>query len=95
MVMEIRNSMLEMLIPHSDQRNMQLSLSKAKRKVLLLQKCAATDQSLIGEHTEQGLSSVFLSLPLTLVDRSGFTIFAIGYLEKGACQVRETLKQGE
>jgi hypothetical protein len=29
------------------------------------------------------------------MDRFGFTIFAIGYLEKGACVVRGTLKQGE
>jgi hypothetical protein len=29
------------------------------------------------------------------MDGFGFTIFAIGYLEKGACEVRGTLKQGE
>jgi hypothetical protein len=40
--------MLEMLFPNSDQRNMWDSFSKAKRKVLLLQKGAATDYSLIG-----------------------------------------------
>jgi hypothetical protein len=34
-----------MPFPSSDQRNMRESLSKAKRKVLLLQKGAATDQS--------------------------------------------------
>jgi hypothetical protein len=29
------------------------------------------------------------------MDWFGFIIFAIGYLEKGACGVRGTLKQGE
>jgi hypothetical protein len=29
------------------------------------------------------------------MDGFGFTIFAIGYLEKGACGIRGTLKQGE
>jgi hypothetical protein len=29
------------------------------------------------------------------MDGFGFTIFPIGYLEKGACGVRGTLKQGE
>jgi hypothetical protein len=47
------------------------------------------------EHTEWGISSVFISLPLTLMDWFGFTIFVIGYLEKGASGVRGTLKQGE
>jgi hypothetical protein len=29
------------------------------------------------------------------MDGLGFTIFLIGFLEKGACEVRGTLKQGE
>jgi hypothetical protein len=41
---------LEVPFPNNDQRNTRESLSKAKRKVLLLQKGAATDHSLI-EHT--------------------------------------------
>jgi hypothetical protein len=44
----LRCYMLEMLFPNSDQRNTWESLSKAKRKVLLLQESAATHQSLIG-----------------------------------------------
>jgi hypothetical protein len=39
---------LEVPFPNDDQRNMQESLSKAKRKVLLAQKGAATDHSLLG-----------------------------------------------
>jgi hypothetical protein len=39
---------LEMPFPNDDQRNTQESLSKAKRKVLLLQKGATTDHSLKG-----------------------------------------------
>jgi hypothetical protein len=40
--------LLEMPFPNDDQRNTRESLSKAKRKALLLQKGAATDHSLIG-----------------------------------------------
>jgi hypothetical protein len=39
----IQQRVSEMPFRNSDQRNMQESLSKAKRKVLLLQKGAATD----------------------------------------------------
>jgi hypothetical protein len=74
--------MLEMLFPNSDQRNMRESLNKAKRQALLMQKGAATDHSLTGR-TLSRVSSVFISLPLTLMKRFGFTIFPIGYLEKG------------
>jgi hypothetical protein len=35
-----------MPVPNTDQRNMRESLSKAKRKVLLLQKGAATDHNI-------------------------------------------------
>jgi hypothetical protein len=41
------------------------------------------------------VSSLFISLPLILMDCFGFTIFAIGYLEKGARGERGTLKQEE
>jgi hypothetical protein len=41
-------SLLEIPFPNDDQRNTRESLSKTKRKVLLLQKDAATDHSLIG-----------------------------------------------
>jgi hypothetical protein len=58
-----------MPVPNTDQRNMQELLSKAKRKVLLLQKGAATGHNQIGQkHTERGVSSVFISLSLTLMD---------------------------
>jgi hypothetical protein len=39
-----------------------------------------------GQHSEQEARSAFISntsLPLTLMDGLGFTIFAIGYLGKG------------
>jgi predicted NUDIX family NTP pyrophosphohydrolase len=39
---------LEMLFPNVDQRNTWESLSKAKRKVLLVQRGTAADRSLIG-----------------------------------------------
>jgi hypothetical protein len=47
------------------------------------------------EHTEQGVSLVFISLPLTLMDGFEFTIFGIGYLENGARGVKGALKQRE
>jgi hypothetical protein len=58
-------------------------LSKAKKN-LLLQKGAATDHILIGrtQWLESQLS-FYLCLSLTLMDGFGFTIFTIGYLEKG------------
>jgi hypothetical protein len=43
---------------------------------------------------KQEVHSVFISnisLPLTLTDRFGFTIFTIGYFEKGASGVRRPL----
>jgi hypothetical protein len=46
-----------------------------------------TRQGLGSKHTKQEVRSVFISnvsLPLTLMDGFGFTIFAIAYLEKGA-----------
>jgi hypothetical protein len=60
--------LLEMPFPDSDQRNTRESLSKAKREVLLLQKAIATDHSLIGRTHWVGISSVFISLSLTLMD---------------------------
>jgi hypothetical protein len=48
------------------------------------------------QNTLSGDSGQFLSLSaLSLMDGFGFTIFAIGYLEKGAHEVRVSLKQGE
>jgi hypothetical protein len=66
------------------------------RQSLLLQKGVCASKA--GEHTEQEVCSVFISnasLPLTLMGGFGFTIFATVYLEKGAHEVRGTLKQGE
>jgi hypothetical protein len=47
------------------------------------------------QNTLSGISLVFISLSLTLMDGFGFTIFAIDYLEKGAHGVRGSLKQAE
>jgi hypothetical protein len=65
-----------MPFPNSNQRNTRESLSKTKRKALLLQKGAATDHSLIGRTLSGEIVEFFsLSLPLTLMDRFGFTNF--------------------
>jgi hypothetical protein len=66
----------------------------SKAKFTSPEGCASC-QSQAGKHTEQGIHSVFLSLtslPLTLIDRFGFTVFVIGYLEKRAWWVRENKK---
>jgi hypothetical protein len=67
-----------------------------KAKFTSTEGCASY-QSKAGEHTEQEVHSDFIShasLPLTLMDGFGFSIFTIGYLEKEARGVRKTLKQG-
>jgi hypothetical protein len=53
--------LFEMPFPKSDQRNTRKSLSKAK-KVLLLQKGAATDHSLIGRAHVDGKSTQIIFL---------------------------------
>jgi hypothetical protein len=50
------------LFPNGDQRNTQELFSKAKRKVLLLQKGAATDHSLIGRTHLGGKSTEVIFL---------------------------------
>jgi hypothetical protein len=55
--------LIEMPFPSSDQRYMQESLSKAKRKHLLLQKGAATDHSLIGRTYWAGSQLSFYLCP--------------------------------
>jgi hypothetical protein len=55
-------------------------------------------RSQAGEYTRWEVHLVFLShasLPLTLMDGFGSTVFMNAYLEKWACVVRWTLKQGE
>jgi hypothetical protein len=67
---------LEVLFTNGDKET--LWSCSARQKVLLLQKGAATDHSLIAEHPEQEVCSVLIphvSLRLTLMDRFGFTIF--------------------
>jgi hypothetical protein len=53
---------LEVLFPNSDQRNTWELLNKAKRKVLLLQKGAAQDHSLIGRTHLSGKSTQIIFL---------------------------------
>jgi hypothetical protein len=67
---------------------------QGKKKSSNYSGCAATSHSLICR-THCARSSVFITLPLTLTDGFGFTIFPIGYLEKVAHGIRGTLEQGE
>jgi hypothetical protein len=62
----------------------QLTGSRSARQTLTCAEGCRLDPSPIGRTTEWGVSSVFISLPLTLMNWFGFTVFAIGYLEKGA-----------
>jgi hypothetical protein len=68
--------------------------SARQKEVLLLQNYAATDHSLIGRTPKWGVSSVFISLSLTLMDWFGFTFFANTYLEKRTCGIKEDLEAG-
>jgi hypothetical protein len=57
----------------------------------------ASNQSQAGKHIKQEICSVFISngsLALTLMDGFEFTIFANGYLEKGACGGKGDLEAG-